>query len=59
MKSDKIPGQLDEGDDAAVTDVANGDDQVIVRFIERFSAVFTEAGMARMPARVFVTLLVS
>jgi DNA-binding transcriptional regulator GbsR (MarR family) len=38
---------------------AMDDNQDVVRFIERFSAVFTEAGMARMPARVFVALLVS
>jgi DNA-binding transcriptional regulator GbsR (MarR family) len=39
--------------------LAENENQAIVRFIERFSSVFTESGMARMPARVFVTLLVS
>ncbi len=42
-----------------MTEVAENDNQAMVRFIERFSSVFTESGMARMPARVFVTLLVS
>ncbi|HWO62089.1 MAG TPA: MarR family transcriptional regulator [Umezawaea sp.] len=42
-----------------MTGVAESDNQQIVRFIERFSSVFTESGMARMPARVFVALLVS
>jgi DNA-binding transcriptional regulator GbsR (MarR family) len=39
--------------------VAESDDRAVVRFIESFSAVFTDSGMARMPARVFVALLVS
>ncbi|PRY38180.1 GbsR/MarR family transcriptional regulator [Umezawaea tangerina] len=42
-----------------MTEVAERDEQAVVRFIERFSSVFTDSGMARMPARVFVTLLVS
>ncbi|HEX6340329.1 GbsR/MarR family transcriptional regulator [Umezawaea sp.] len=42
-----------------MTGVAERDNQAVVRFIERFSSVFTDSGMARMPARVFVTLLVS
>ncbi|MEU5692221.1 MarR family transcriptional regulator [Actinosynnema sp. NPDC020468] len=33
------------------------DDQAVQRFIERFAAAFVEAGMARMPARVFAGLL--
>ncbi|MFC5053001.1 GbsR/MarR family transcriptional regulator [Saccharothrix xinjiangensis] len=33
------------------------DDQAVLRFIERFSSVFVEAGVPRMPARVFVALL--
>jgi hypothetical protein len=33
------------------------DDQAVLRFIERFAAVLEEAGMPRMPARVFVGLL--
>jgi predicted transcriptional regulator len=33
------------------------DDEDILRFIERFASVLTEAGIPRMPARVFVALL--
>ncbi|GAA3886499.1 MarR family transcriptional regulator [Saccharothrix violaceirubra] len=33
------------------------DPQAVLRFIERFSALLTEAGMPRMPSRVFVALL--
>jgi DNA-binding transcriptional regulator GbsR (MarR family) len=33
------------------------DPQAVSRFIERFSSVLTDSGMARMPARVFVALL--
>ncbi|HEY2764735.1 MAG TPA: MarR family transcriptional regulator [Pseudonocardiaceae bacterium] len=35
------------------------DDEAVRRFVERFAAVLTEAGFARMPARVFVALLAS
>ena len=42
-----------------MTEVAETGNQAVVRFIERFSAVFTDSGMARMPSRVFVALLVS
>ena len=42
-----------------MTEVAESDNQAIVRFIERLSAVFTDSGMARMPSRIFVALLVS
>jgi DNA-binding transcriptional regulator GbsR (MarR family) len=37
--------------------VGERDDQAVLRFIERFSSVFTESGLPRMPARVFVALL--
>ncbi len=33
------------------------DDQAVLRFIERFAAGLSEAGMPRMPARVFAALL--
>lgn len=33
------------------------DPAAVSRFIERFSSVLTDSGMARMPARVFVALL--
>lgn len=40
-----------------MTQVDERDDQAVLRFIERFSSVFAESGMPRMPARVFVALL--
>ncbi|MFD7658359.1 GbsR/MarR family transcriptional regulator [Actinosynnema sp. NPDC059797] len=40
-----------------MTQVDERDDQAVLRFIERFSSVFVEAGVPRMPARVFVALL--
>lgn len=40
-----------------MTQVDDRDEQAVLRFIERFSSVFTESGMPRMPARVFVALL--
>jgi predicted transcriptional regulator len=33
------------------------DDDAVARFVERFALVLTEAGMTRMPSRVFVQLL--
>jgi DNA-binding transcriptional ArsR family regulator len=38
---------------------AGRDDEAVLRFIERFAAVLTDAGFPRMPARVFVALFVS
>jgi predicted transcriptional regulator len=35
------------------------DPDAVVRFIERFASALVDAGMARMPARVFVALLAS
>ncbi|HSO53809.1 MAG TPA: MarR family transcriptional regulator [Actinomycetes bacterium] len=35
------------------------DDEAVRRFVERFALNLTEAGMARMPARVFATVLVA
>ncbi len=35
----------------------NRDEKAVLQFIERFAAVLDEAGMARMPARVFAALL--
>jgi len=40
-----------------VTKNAERDQQAVLRFIERFAAVLADAGMARMPARVFAALL--
>lgn len=40
-----------------MTQVDERDDQAVLRFIERFSSVFVDAGVPRMPARVFVALL--
>ncbi|WP_158842222.1 GbsR/MarR family transcriptional regulator [Saccharothrix deserti] len=42
-----------------MTQVGERDDQAVLRFIERFSSVFTQTGMPRMPSRVFVALLAS
>ncbi|MFG2006066.1 GbsR/MarR family transcriptional regulator [Spirillospora sp. NPDC048911] len=35
------------------------DDEVVLRFIERFTSVLAESGWPRMPARVFVALMVT
>lgn len=35
------------------------DDEAVMRFVERFALTFSEAGVPRMPARVFVALLAS
>jgi DNA-binding transcriptional regulator GbsR (MarR family) len=35
------------------------DKEAVMRFVERFALTFSEAGVPRMPARVFVALLVS
>ncbi len=35
------------------------DQEAVMRFVERFALTFSEAGVPRMPARVFVALLVS
>ncbi|MDU0290924.1 GbsR/MarR family transcriptional regulator [Saccharothrix longispora] len=42
-----------------MADVHERDDEAVLRFIERFAAVFNEAGVPRMPARVFTALLSS
>ena len=44
------------GEGAATTE---RDDEAVRRFIERFALNLTEAGMARMPARVFAAVLVA
>jgi predicted transcriptional regulator len=36
---------------------AGRDDRAVLRFVERFAAILEEAGVPRMPARVFVGLL--
>jgi DNA-binding transcriptional ArsR family regulator len=36
---------------------APADDDAVARFVERFASLFSEAGVPRMPARVFVALL--
>jgi DNA-binding transcriptional regulator GbsR (MarR family) len=35
------------------------DEEAVLRFVERFALSFSEAGVPRMPARVFVALLVA
>jgi DNA-binding transcriptional ArsR family regulator len=47
-------------DPARAGPAANGrDPEAVARFVERFAAVLAEAGIARMPARVFAALLVT
>jgi predicted transcriptional regulator len=51
-------GRHDDGDDRDPRTGPGGRDEEAVRqFVERFATVLVEAGMARMPARVFCTLL--
>ncbi|MEU6676933.1 MarR family transcriptional regulator [Streptomyces sp. NPDC046853] len=40
-------------------DVAVRDEEVVSRFVEQFAAQLVEAGMPRMPARIFAALLAS
>jgi len=60
-----MEGKLVTGRNAAAAppdEAASGggrDSAAVLRFIERFSAVLVESGWPRMPARVFVALLVS
>ncbi|MBB5954147.1 DNA-binding transcriptional regulator GbsR (MarR family) [Saccharothrix tamanrassetensis] len=42
-----------------MTQVVERDEQAVLRFIERFASALAEAGMPRMPSRVFVALLAS
>ncbi len=48
----------DAGNDA-VNPGDGRDEEAVMRFVERFALTFSEAGVPRMPARVFVALLVS
>ncbi len=48
----------DAGNDA-VNPSDGRDEEAVMRFVERFALTFSEAGVPRMPARVFVALLVS
>ena len=46
--------------DAGVDGADRGrDEDAVMRFVERFALTFSEAGVPRMPARVFVTLITS
>jgi DNA-binding transcriptional regulator GbsR (MarR family) len=45
--------------DQAGTDQAGKDQEAVSRFVESFAAQLVEAGMTRMPARVFAALLAS
>jgi DNA-binding transcriptional regulator GbsR (MarR family) len=49
------PGQDDPGQDGAIGPAR--DDEAVRRFIERFASLLVEAGVPRMPARIFVALL--
>ena len=42
-----------------MTDAVERDPEVVSRFVERFAAQLVEAGLSRMPARVFAALLAS
>ena len=42
-----------------MTDAVERDPEAVSRFVERFAAQLVEAGLARMPARVFAALLAS
>lgn len=42
-----------------MTESVTSDDEAIDRFVERFALLMAEAGVARMPARVFAALLVA
>jgi DNA-binding transcriptional regulator GbsR (MarR family) len=48
-------GQNDPGQDGAIGPAR--DDEAVRRFIERFASLLVEAGVPRMPARIFVALL--
>lgn len=48
-------GQQDERRPAA----GSRDDEAVSQFVEQFAAQLVEAGMQRMPARVFACLLAS
>lgn len=47
----------DGRDDAAVTGVTQRDQQAVSQFVERFGAILSDTGMARMPARILAALL--
>jgi DNA-binding transcriptional regulator GbsR (MarR family) len=57
------PGQDDPGQHGAIDPGQDGaiglarDDEAVRRFIERFASLLVEAGVPRMPARIFVALL--
>ncbi|MFE9564200.1 GbsR/MarR family transcriptional regulator [Streptomyces sp. NPDC006487] len=49
----------DSGNDDVKSDADTRDEEAVSRFVERFAAQLTEAGMQRMAARVFARLLAS
>ncbi|MHC0429415.1 GbsR/MarR family transcriptional regulator [Streptomyces sp. O3] len=52
------PGERDGRDDRDGRDGRDGrDERAVAAFVERFAAELTEAGMPRMPSRVFACLL--
>jgi predicted transcriptional regulator len=58
-----MPAPPDQGPDGAAGDTVAGgaaaqrDPQAVLAFIERFASAFADAGVPRMPARVFTGLL--
>jgi DNA-binding transcriptional regulator GbsR (MarR family) len=51
--------RTEDARDDAVNPPDGRDEEAVMRFVERFALTFSEAGVPRMPARVFVALLVS
>src|SRR5919107_4125657 len=62
-KQDWVAGErlMERDGDARVEGGSGGvrDEDAVARFVERFALTFSEAGVPRMPARVFSALLVS
>lgn len=58
-REDGRDGDDVHGVDSAHDDGAHDDEAAVSQFVERFAAQLVEAGMTRMPARVFAALLSS
>ncbi|GAA1935493.1 MarR family transcriptional regulator [Streptomyces durmitorensis] len=52
-------GSEGSNEEARREDETRRDDEVVSRFVEQFAAQLVEAGMPRMPARIFAALLAS
>jgi DNA-binding transcriptional regulator GbsR (MarR family) len=51
------PDQLREGCVATIAKTPEADEEAVLRFVEQFALVLVEAGIPRMPARVFAYVL--